>query len=152
MTFQSCRKLKLFLFSCFGPQMPKYENSAPNTWIFRTFWKLSNWYNCLTDMRATSPQRSSNLVANSNYSYYRVLGPKCPNMEIWPKNALQLRRTSFSRYGVIEFYVQDKIALRMVYYITIFWEIVFWVAGGGAHCSFGPPQGDPTTSRRVPQS
>ena len=37
-------------------------------------------------MLPKSPQRLSNLVANSNYSYFRVLGPKCQNMEIRPQN------------------------------------------------------------------
>ena len=86
MTFQSCFKLKLCLLLCFGLQMLKYGNSAPDPQIFAFFWKWSMFQNCPVNTLPTSPQWNSNHVANSNYAYFCVLGPKCPNMEIRPQN------------------------------------------------------------------
>ena len=85
MIFQSCCKLKLCLFLCFRPQLPKYRYSAPDPQIFVFCWKWSMFQNCPINTLPTSPQWNSNHVANSTYAYFCVLGPKCPNMEIRPQ-------------------------------------------------------------------
>ena len=84
-TIQSCFKLKLCLFLSFGPQMPNYRKSAPDLPIFGIKKNILTFWNRVIDTLPKSLQPPSNRVPNSNYFYFCVLGPKCPNMEIQPR-------------------------------------------------------------------
>ena len=70
-------------FCILGPKCPNMV-IWPQTPIFYFFWKMLNVQKCLINTLPTSPRQLSKLVPNSNYAYFRLLGPKWPNMVIWP--------------------------------------------------------------------
>ena len=74
----------IFLGSKVGKIQTKFLHRNAVLLDIMKYLRLSNFHNCLINMLLISSQPLSNLVANSNYADFCILGVKCPNTEIRP--------------------------------------------------------------------